>query len=145
LWANAVASASLVEDYSPGTLQFGKSDSRAQIYVLNSQDEPFGESWQDWKDAVALGADFYDGDNDSEYKPDDKNGNGIWDPEEDRPDLLGDETAWCVYYDEVPPAQRRWNTTPLVGIEIRQTVFAFASAGAIGNIILSGIGSNTLA
>ena len=32
-------------------------------------------------------------------------------------------------------ARRRWNTIAPLGIEVRQTVFAFASAGAIGNII----------
>ena len=65
----------------------------------------------------------------------DKNGNGLWDPDEDRPDLIGDETIWCVYSDGVPSPQRRWNTIAPLGIEIRQTVFAFASAGAIGNIV----------
>jgi len=40
-----------------------------------------------------------------------------------------------VYHDGLPVAQRRWNTTIEVGVEVRQSVFAFASAGAIGNII----------
>jgi hypothetical protein len=134
-WANAVASASLEKDYVPGTVEFGQADPRAQIYVLNSQDQPFGQSWQDWKDAVALGADFYDGNNDGVYDPVDINGNGKWDPDEDAPDLLGDETAWCVYNDGLPTGQRRWSTVSPLGIEIRQTVFAFASSGAIGNLL----------
>jgi len=134
LWANAVAPSSLVEDYVPGTVEGGQSDSRAVIYVLNSQDVPFGQSWQDWIDAVALGADFYDGDGDGNYNPVDNNGNGMWDPEEDRPDLIGDEMVWCVYNDGIPAAQRRWTVDPR-GIEIRQSVFAFASAGAIGNLV----------
>ena len=37
-WANAVASATLVEDYREGTVEFGSSDARAQLYVLNSQE-----------------------------------------------------------------------------------------------------------
>jgi len=135
LWANAVASASLVEDYTHGTVAGGPGDPNAVMYVLNSQDEPFGLSWQDWKDAVNLGADFYDGDGDGIYDPIDKNSNGEWDADEDCPDLLGDETVWCVYSDGIPSPQRRWNTVPIYGIEIRQTVFAFASAGAIGNLI----------
>lgn len=134
-WANAVAAATLVEDYVPGTVADGQADPRAQLYVLNSQDEPFGQSWQDWKDAVALGADFYDGDGDGQYNPVDLNGNGKWDPDEDSPDLLGDETVWCVYNDGLAKAQRRWNTIDPIGIEIRQTVFGFASAGAIGNLL----------
>ena len=134
-WANAVAAATLVEDYVPGTVADGQADPRAQLYVLNSQDAPFSQSWQDWKDAVALGADFYDGDGDGQYNPVDLNGNGKWDPDEDAPDLLGDETVWCVYNDGLAAAQRRWNTISPLGIEIRQTVFGFASAGAIGNLL----------
>ncbi|MDZ7626222.1 MAG: hypothetical protein U5J96_17470 [Ignavibacteriaceae bacterium] len=110
LWANAAASASLVEDYVQGIVG-GENDPNAVIYVINSQDEPFGQSWQDWKDAVALGADFVDGDGDGVYNPTDKNGNGLWDPDEDMPDLIGDELAWCVFHDGLPVAQRRWNTS----------------------------------
>ncbi|MFC2103591.1 hypothetical protein ACFLSS_04095, partial [Bacteroidota bacterium] len=134
-WANAVASATLVEDYIQGTVADGRTDPRAVMYVLNSSDEPFGPSWQDWIDAVALGADFYDGNGDGEYTPVDRNGNGSWDEDEDMPDLIGDETIWCVYNDDITAALRRWNTVTPKGIEIRQTVFAFASAGAIGNIV----------
>ncbi len=135
VWANAQATSSLETDYLAGTVEQGQNDPRNQIYVIDAQDEPFGTSWQDWKDAVALGADFYDGNGDGQYDPVDLNGNGKWDPDEDAPDLLGDQTAWCVYNDAVPAAQRRWVETGPLGIEVRQTVFAFASAGAIGNII----------
>lgn len=133
LFANAVASASLVEDYLQGTVG-ASNDPKAQIYVVRSDDPPFGAAWQDWKDAVDLGADFYDGDGDGEYNPVDKNGNGEWDPDEDRPDLVGDETAWMVYWDALPALQRRWNSRP-IGIEIRQSIFGFASAGPIGNML----------
>ncbi len=134
LWANAVASASLVEDYLPGPV--GQSgNSNAVVYVVNSQDEPFGQSWQDWADAVELGADFYDGNGDSIYTPSNTNGIEGWQPDEDAPDLIGDEMVWCIYNDAVPVAQRRWNSTIQVGLEIKQSVFAFASAGAIGNLV----------
>jgi hypothetical protein len=134
LWANACASASLVEDYLPGPV--GETgNSNAVVYVVNIQDEPFGQSWQDWSDAVELGADFYDGNGDSVYTPENTNSLPGWQPDEDAPDLIGDEIAWCVYNDAVPVAQRRWNTTIQVGVEMKQSVFAFASAGAIGNLI----------
>lgn len=134
LFSNAVASASLVEDYIPG-LAGTTGDSRAQLYVVKVSDPAFGTAWQDWKDAVDLGADFYDGDGDGVYNPVDKNGNGEWDLDEDKPDILGDETVWCVYWDGVAAAQRRFNNVPPYGIEVRQTVFAYASGGAIGNLI----------
>ena len=54
-------SASLVEDYLAGTVGMDPNDPKASIYKLTSSDIPFGQSWQDWIDAVDLGADFYDG------------------------------------------------------------------------------------
>lgn len=134
LWANAVASASLVEDYLPGT--FGNPNNPdAQLYKLRSDDPPFGQSWEDWSDAVNLGADYYDGNGDGIYEPADYNSNGQWDPDEDRPDLLGDETIWCVFHDGVPSVQRRWNTVEPQGIEVRQTVFTYSDIPELSNII----------
>jgi hypothetical protein len=134
-WANAVASASRIQDYLPGTYEFGSTDPRAQLYVLRQKDGDFANSWEEWRDAVALGAYFHDGDGDGEYNPVDLNNNGKWDPDEDRPDLIGDETVWCVYQDAVDPALRRFNNIDPQGIEIRQTVFALASKGVTGNMI----------
>ncbi|MCB9210867.1 MAG: T9SS type A sorting domain-containing protein [Ignavibacteriales bacterium] len=135
LWANAVASASRIQDYQPGTHEFGPFDARNVIYVLRSADGDFHSSWDDWKDAVALGAEFYDGDGDGIYNPVDKNGNGTWDPDEDRPDLIGDETVWCVMADNVDAPLRRWSNVSPKGIEVRQTIFGFESAGSLGNIL----------
>jgi len=134
LWANGVASASLVEDYVAGTVGMDPNDPKASIYKLTSADVPFGQSWQDWIDAVNLGADFYDGNGDGIYNPVDLNGNNQWDPNEDKPDLILDETYWCVFNDGLPANQRRWGSEPQ-GIEIRQTIFAEASAGATGNVV----------
>ena len=137
LWAFAQATASLIENMTPGTVESGPNDPDAVLYVVNGEDEPFGQSWQDWKTAVdKFDADFYDGNGDGQYNPSDLNGNGIWDPDEDMPDLLGDETAWCVYTDGQPGAQRtRFAGVNPQGIEVRQTVFGFASKGALGNIM----------
>jgi hypothetical protein len=135
LWANAVASATLVEDYLQGTSPNGQYDPAAQLYKIRYDDQPFGQSWQDWTDAVDLGADFYDGNGDHIYTPIDLNGNSQWDPNEDCPDILGDEMLWCVFYDGVPSSQRRWNTVEPQGIEIRQTVFAYSTVSELQNII----------
>ena len=123
LWSNAVASSTLVEDYMPGKTGSNTFDPLNQIYVVNKRDPAFGFSWQNWKDAVSLGAEFYDGDNDGIYNPVDKDWNGTWEPNEDMPPLIGDEIAWCVYHDGLPANQRRWQSEPK-GIEVRQTIFA---------------------
>ncbi|MBS4029408.1 MAG: T9SS type A sorting domain-containing protein [Ignavibacteriales bacterium] len=128
LWVNAVASASRVQDYGSGRVLAAESDIPG-IYVVDKLDVPFGESWQLWKQAVQLGADFYDGDLDGAYNPLDKNGNGNWDEWEDAPDLIGDQMAWCVYNDNVPNFQRRWTEVHPQGIEIQQTVFGFRGIG----------------
>lgn len=134
LWTNAVASSSLIADYLAGTVNSNPNDPIFDFYVINRDDIPFGAEWQRWKDAVSLGAEFYDGDGDGFYNPADKNWNGTWDPTEDIPMLLGDITAWCVYNDGVPRSQRRWNTVDPQGIEIRQTIFASNQSG-LENVI----------
>ncbi len=79
LWAFAQASASLVENMTPGTVESGPNDPDAVLYVVNREDEPFGQSWIDWKTAVdKFEADFYDGNGDGQYNPVDLNGNGIY-------------------------------------------------------------------
>ncbi|NUM70019.1 MAG: hypothetical protein HUU43_04155 [Ignavibacteriaceae bacterium] len=135
LWSNAVASASRIQDYVQGTVASGRNDPRAQMYVLRANEGDFAASWTEWKDAVALGAYYYDGDGSGTYDPIDVNGNGKWDPTEDRPDLIGDETVWCVYNDGTDPALRRFNDVSPQGIEVRQTVFGFNSKSFVGNMI----------
>jgi hypothetical protein len=135
LWANGVYTSGLIQDYWQGTTQSDTSDPRAQPYKLNVRDEDFRIAWQDWIDAVDLGADFYDGDGDGLYNPVDLNSNGVWDPNEDAPDMIGDQTIWCVYNDGVPLGQRRLESEPQ-GIEIYQTIFLDGSSRSPqGNII----------
>ena len=134
LWANGVASANLVEDYQAGNVGMDPNDPKASIYKLSDNDIPFGQSWQDWIDAVDLGADFYDGNGDGVYNPVDLNGNNQWDPDEDKPDVILDETYWCVFNDGLPANLRRWQAEPQ-GIEIRQTIFAEASTSETGNVV----------
>jgi hypothetical protein len=134
LWANGVVTTGLVEDYQAGTVGMDPNDPKASIYKVTDSDMPFGQSWQDWSDAVDLGASFYDGNGDGVYNPVDLNGNSQWDPDEDMPDLLLDETYWCVFNDGVPANQRRWQAEPQ-GIEVRQTIFAEASTGSTDNTV----------
>ncbi len=108
VWANGVASATLIEDYQAGTVGINPNDPIFSIYKLSINDVPFGQSWQDWIDAVDLGADFYDGDGDGIYNPVDFNSNEVWDPDEEKPNTLLDKTYWCVFNDGIPLGQRRW-------------------------------------
>jgi hypothetical protein len=136
LWANGVAGSGILYDYLSGNYDIGSNDPRAIIYVVNLDDNAFGQSWQDWRNAVDLGADFYDGNKDGIYNPVDLNGNGEWDQNEDMPDLLGDRTLWCVFYDGVPASERRFITVNPQGIEIRQTAFAYSfENGSLSNTI----------
>jgi len=129
LWANAQASASLIENYLPGNVDSSQYDQRYKIYVVNESDQSFGGSWQKWSFAVDIGAEFYDGDNDGIYNPVDLNGNGEWDRDEDKPDIIGDQIAWCVFNDGVTPRLRFENVPPL-GIEIQQSVFGYKTYNA---------------
>jgi len=122
LWVSGVSPSGRNEDYLPGSYKHPDLNNLATIYVVRLADTPFGESWQNWRDAVKLGADFHDGDKDGVYNPVDRNGNFKWDYNEDRPDLIGNETVWCVYRDAVPGIRRRLTGNPL-GIDIQQTVF----------------------
>ncbi len=131
MWSNGMASASRVEDWTAGTV----SGEHAGLFVVKSSDPAFGDAWTEWENAVAGGAYFYDGNNDGIYVPQDLNGNGSWDSNEDKPDLLGDETVWCVYNDGLAPAFRTWPNTAIQQTEIRQTVWAYAVSGDLGNII----------
>lgn len=130
LWLNGMNSAGRVEDYYPGPVGSSRADWRNRVFVVLATDGPFASSWQDWKIAVEWGADFYDGDGDGIYNPMDLNNDGVWNANEDRPDLLGDITTYCVYNDAVPSGLRRFSNITPKGIEIRQTAFVFRSQGA---------------
>ena len=123
LWANGVARSFLIQDYLPGKVGSDENSSENKIYVVKASDTPFGEEWQDWEKAIEQGAYFYDGDNDGVYNPVDKNNNGQWDADEDKPDILYDASLFTVYNDGVPSESRRWSSVEQLGLEIRQTVF----------------------
>ena len=135
LWSNGVTNCVRVLDYVPGKVGSVSNDPKNILYVVRSTDPPFGESWQNWKIAVSQGADFYDGNHDGIYNPVDLNGNGKWDPNEDRPDLLGDMTAWCVYNDGLPSIQRVYSDVSPQGIEVQQTVFAQKDSADLNNVV----------
>ncbi len=137
VWSNAVFHSEGYGDYLPGKYGDDSNNEKNKFYIVSSTDEPFGEQWQNWKDAVNMGAFFYDGNNDGVYNPVDLNSNGEWDEDEDRPDLLGDFTAYTVFNDGKPVNERKFKSSSPLGIEIKQTVFAYNTEGnnPLNNVI----------
>jgi hypothetical protein len=122
-WASTLFSANTrSEDYQAGNVGDSENDPYNRIFKISSNDPPFSSSWDAWSIAVNNGADFYDGENDGKYDPVDKNNNGIWDTNEDRPPNIGDVYTWCVFNDGNPT----FNGAEQKFIEIRQTIFASA-------------------
>jgi hypothetical protein len=125
LRASWMAAASLIEEWQPGTWGMDPTDALAKFYVVNSDDEQGSQAYIDWADAVSLGADFQD-----------LNGDGLYDPFIDRPDMLGDRIIWCPVNDGTDIAKRtpRLNTDP-IGLEIHLMIFAFARADELGDVV----------
>ena len=135
LWVNGSALLGRSLDYLPGLYNHIQGDTTNRIYKVSIDDPPFGDKWKEWKNAVALGAKYFDGDGNGNYDPIDHNGNGIWEPDEDRPDLLYDETYFTVYKDSRSPDLRYIKNVDPIGIEIRQTVFVSSSVEELSNTI----------
>ena len=136
LWACAQATASLIENFLPGNVDSNQTNPIYKIYVNNNSSTPDYTAWQDYINAVNSGADFYDGNADGIYNPVDLNSNGQWDPNEDKPDIIGDKMTWCVYNDGVPGNQRtRFAGVDPVGLEIHQSLFGYATTDLLGNVI----------
>ena len=125
LRASWMAPASLIEEWQPGKWGMDPGDGLAKFYVVNSSDGPGSPNYIDWANAVALGADFQD-----------LNGDGVYDPNVDRPDMLGDRVIWTVINDGTSLSVRtpRLGTDP-VGLEIHQQAWAFSRADELGDVI----------
>ena len=96
-WPPGGVFSALVKNSIPGTVGTDPTNIKNSIYSIKKNDPDFGTSWQQYRFAVQTGADFYDGNNDGIYNPVDLNSNGRWDVNEDKPDMFGDETVWCIF------------------------------------------------
>ncbi len=135
LFANGVFASHLMSDYKPGNVNQLPGNPINKNFNINFLDEPFGNNWLEWSKAVEMGAGFYDGDLDSIYNPVDLNSNGKWDPEEDKPDIVGYYNYWTVYNDGIQKQLRRFLDVDPLGIEIHQTVFAFMNFNYLSNVV----------
>lgn len=123
LWANGVQPSYGFYDYVKGTVESGEV--QKGIFTISKESEIFGSEWISWKQAVELGAEFYDGDGDGKYIPVDKNQNGTWDSNEDRPAFYGDVSSFSVFNDAVPSDERRLKGVEPKGINIKQTIWGY--------------------
>ncbi|KAA3608418.1 MAG: hypothetical protein DWQ03_21920, partial [Calditrichaeota bacterium] len=116
--------ASRIHEMQPGNLGSDPDAPEYVFYTVNSSDSLGSENYNKWADAVAIGADFYDAD-----------GDGSYDPNIDTPDIIGDRTFWCVYNDSVPASIRDVFNTQALGLEVRQSIWAFQRSDALGDAI----------
>jgi hypothetical protein len=121
-----MASDVLVFEWQQGKWGMMPEDTLARFYVVNQSDDFGSPEYINWSVTVSLGADFQD-----------LNDDGLYDPYTDRPDILGDRTVWTLFNDGTPDSLRNQGffTTLPMGLEIHQTVWAFAQTGPLGEII----------
>jgi hypothetical protein len=119
-----VAVAEYSYEYTAGPIGVGvnPSDSRWKMYKISRGDNAgTNPDYANWPGED--GAPFID-----------KNGNGVWDRGIDEPELLGDQTVWCVFNDNDPAGHVNMLAPPL-GVEVQLTAFAFDRSNALGNTI----------
>ncbi len=117
------ATSSRIQEYQPGKWGMDYLDPTAKFYIVKSDDKPGSDAYNEWATAVSMGASFVD-----------LNGDNVYDPNVDMPDIIGYEMVWCVYNDGVPLENRGLLSEPL-GLEIQQSTWAFNRSGALGDDI----------
>jgi hypothetical protein len=118
------------QEFDPGIIEddgqpANKNDPRFRVYKI-VRGEEWSEDYEEWPFEDGAPADTTD----PAYDPDDPS---TW-----KPLLLGDQTLWCVYNEANPEAHSHTagGTAPL-GVEVRQTIFAFSRSGIFGNMIFA--------
>lgn len=134
IYGSGVASASLIQNFKPGMVGSDHANPLNSVFLVKQEDAPFGDSWKKWAIAVHNGAGFIDN-GDGIYNPVDLNGNGIWDEGEDKPEIIGDITAYTLINDGVSGSTRLLDFEPL-GIEIGITISLFEDDTYLGNVCL---------
>ena len=119
-----MAKSSLIDEFQPGPWGSDPNNPETIFYTVTSDDDFGSQAYIDWANAVMLGADFYD-----------LNGDGFYDPNVDRPVIIGDKTVWCIYNDGVNMTDRELGTPPL-GITVQQYSWGFNSQKAPDGEIL---------
>lgn len=107
-------------EYAPGT--YGATDGpQFRVYKINRGDT-MADDYLNWP--FDQGAPYVD-----------ENHNGRYDPGEP-PQVLGDQTLFCVYHDGDPEYHTNdAGSTPPLGIEVQQTVFGFSEWEFLANTV----------
>ena len=104
------AAAEYSREYAPGTYGSNQNDAVFHIYSIHAGDDASNPDWQNWP--VDQGAPWVD-----------VNGDGVYDPNKDRPDINGDLFHWYVMNDgDSLRHMAVFNTQPL-GVEVRVSLF----------------------
>ncbi|MFQ6678133.1 MAG: T9SS type A sorting domain-containing protein [Fidelibacterota bacterium] len=97
-------------EYTPGPYGSNPNAEDVHIYTIHAGDDASNPDWQNWP--VDQGAPWADVD-----------GDGVYDPNVDHPDVRGDLFHWYVMNDGGhTPHFLLWNTPPL-GVEVRVSLF----------------------
>ena len=107
-------------EYVPGNLGMNPDDSNFRIYTIHAGDDASNPDWLEWP--VDQGAPWVDVD-----------GDGIYDPYVDHPDIIGSMFQWYVMNDGDESAHWNvWGTDPL-DVEVQVSMFGFDVPGPLGN------------
>ena len=125
LRASFMARSSLIREWQAGKYGMDPANSSARFYQVGVWDTLGSYAYINWTDAVELGADFIDLDHD-----------GLYNPNVDKPPVLGEKNIWTVFNDGTSMAKRypRLGTKPL-GLEIFQTAWAYHDNGPFDDVI----------
>ncbi len=99
----------------PGQLYSNPADSTNRFYLVSVYDSANSKAYNEYQNAVAQGAPFVD-----------RNMNGSYEPDEDLPDMYGDEMFWCVFNDSLRLKSSGGDGYgPSMILEIQQTLWRY--------------------
>ena len=109
-------------EFVPGNWGSDPKDSKYRIYEINAKDGQGSTNWAQWP--VDQGAPWAD-----------VNGDGIYSPFNDRPDIVGDKVHWYVMNDGDTLIHTDLHKTDPLGIEVQEMMFGFDSWDVLGNTV----------
>jgi|GEM_PF-5339678 len=113
---------SLGAEWEEGALDLSPNSEKVRVYDINREDGFGSDAYRNWSEAVAQGAQYQD-----------VNGDGLYDPNVDRPEVIGDRTLWFVMNDST--TGNRWFSTKSMGIEAHVTAWAYDDDDFLGDVV----------